>query len=319
MMPIELATDRPAGSDTAIIFAGDGSYARFALHAAAQIHALSPRLPFDICLAGNEMPSAPPAGLADLNLRRCAITTGGMFDGLRLDPGRSEIVYLRLALPAAFAAQYRRILYLDSDIFVESGDFSGLLDAEIGDRPIAAVRDNSQWRTPRRRPKQFRRLGLPGAPYFNAGVMLIDVARWLEQDITARAVALGRANRARMIRHDQNLLNAVLRGDWAELHPTWNWQFTHATDILAGFRSPNLIHFIGPRKPWGGKGGRVAPRYRRSFARFMAAHYPDEPRLEEVEPPGRDWMRKSIWRHFLSLERSMRYLDRFDHDHDVLT
>ncbi len=302
-----------------MIFAGDGSYARFALHAAAQIHALSPDRRFDICLAGNEMPAPPPGGLSGLNLRRCAIRTGGLFEGLRLDPGRSEIVYLRLALPSAFAAEYRRILYLDSDIFVESGDFSALLDVEIGDRPIAAVRDNSQWRTPGRRPKQFRRLGLPAAPYFNAGVMLIDLSRWLKRDVTGRAVALGRENRDRMIRHDQNLLNAVLRGHWAELHPTWNWQYTHATDILAGFRSPNVVHFIGPRKPWSGKGGRVAPRYRRSFARFLEDHYPEEPRLGEVDPPGRDWMRKSIWRHFLSLERSMRYLDRFAHEFDVLT
>ena len=46
--------------------------------------------------------------------------------------------------------------------------------ALLGRRPrrrtrSAAVRDNIQWRTPRRRPEQFRRLGLPAAPYFNSG------------------------------------------------------------------------------------------------------------------------------------------------------
>ncbi|SFH06995.1 Lipopolysaccharide biosynthesis protein, LPS:glycosyltransferase [Palleronia marisminoris] len=316
---LSVETSRPAGADTAIVFAGDGFYARAAMQVAQQIHALHPDRRFDICIAANDMPASPPESLAHLNLRRCAIRTNGLFDGLRLDSGRTEIVYLRLALPQAFRGEYRRILYLDSDIFVQGGGFGELLTADIAERAIAAVRDNSQARTPRRLPEQFRRLGIPHAGYFNAGVMLIDVSRWLDQDITGRAVAFGRQHRDKMIRHDQNLLNGVLQGDWAELHPTWNWQYTAATNMLAEMVSPRILHFIGPRKPWSKWGGRHPLRYRRAFAEFMVQHFPEQPALPEVAPPDEMWMRRSLAKHILSQHRTLRHIKRFSDEMTVLT
>ncbi|WP_375260782.1 glycosyltransferase family 8 protein [Palleronia sp.] len=316
---LSVEASRPAKADTAVVFAGDGFYARAAMQVAQQLHMLHPERRFDICIAANDMPAAPPQSLSHLDLRRCAITTGGMFDGLRLDPGRTEIVYLRLALPQALRGEYRRILYLDSDIFVQGAGFDELLALDIGDRAIAAVKDNSQARTPRRVPEQFRRLGIPHAPYFNAGVMLIDVDRWLKQDITGRTVAFGRQHRDKMIRHDQNLLNGVLQGDWAELHPTWNWQYTAATNMLAEMVSPRILHFIGPRKPWSSRGGRHPLRYRQAFADFMARHFPDQPALPAVAPPEEAWMRRSLAKHVLSQGRTLRHLRRFRNEMTVLT
>ena len=316
---VSIETSRAAGSDTAIVFAGDGFYARAAMQVAQQIDALNPDRRFDICIVANDMPEAPPDSLSHLNLRRCAIRTHGLFDGLRLDPGRTEIVYLRLALPQAFQGEYRRILYLDSDIFVQAAGFDALLTLDLGERAIAAVRDNAQARTPRRTPEQFRRLGIPHAAYFNAGVMLIDVDRWLDQDITGRAIAFGRQHRDQMIRHDQNLLNGVLQGDWAELHPTWNWQYTAATNMLAEMVSPRILHFIGPRKPWSNRGGRLPLRYRRSFADFMARHFPGEAPLPDVAPPDEAWMRRSLAKHVLSQHRMLRHMRRFPDEMTVLT
>lgn len=321
-MRVTLSADRPARADTAVIFAGDGTYARLALHAASQLRALHPHRSFDICLCDTSMPEAAPAGLADLGVRMCAVDPHGAFDGLRLDAGRKPVVYLRLALPQAFAGQYRRILYLDADIFIQRGDFAALLDVDMGNRPIAAVRDNSQWRTPNRRPRQFRRLGLPTAPYFNAGVMLIDVDRWRAADIAGRAIALGETNRDRMIRHDQNLLNSVLQGDWAELSPVWNWQYTRASNLIETMVGANLIHFIGPKKPWNHDGGELPLRFRRAFGQFLRAHFPaaeqvDGDGLAPVDNAG--WLRTSLWKHVLGLPKMRRYLGRFAHDLDVKT
>ena len=61
---------------------------------------------------------------------------------------------------------------------MQGGDFAALLGVDLGARVLGAVRDNMQWRTPSRRPEQFRRLRLPASPYFNAGVLLIDVERF---------------------------------------------------------------------------------------------------------------------------------------------
>jgi hypothetical protein len=312
------AESQPARHDRAVVFAADGAYARYALHAAAQIAALHPERDFDIVLCGLER-AAIPDGLAHLGVRSVALDPGDRLEGLRLDEGRTVVVYLRLLLAEAFARDYARLLYLDADIFVERGDFSALLSAELGARALAAVRDNMQWRRPGRRPEQFRRLGLPAAPYFNAGVMLIDAAAWRGARITERAVELGRRERARMIRHDQNLLNAVLQGDWAEMHPAWNWQYTRASNLFAGMMDPCILHFIGPRKPWAADAAQFPPRLARSFAAFDAAQFGLALAGDPPPRPDRRWLRKSLWRHWTGLGPTCDLLDRFEDELTILS
>ena len=200
-MEIGLACEGDQRSDTAIVFAADGNYLRFAAFAAAQIVALAPQRRFDVCLC-IPAEAAPVAGLDGLGARIARIDTGGVFAPLGRDSRRTEAAYLRLALPAAFAGAYRRLLYLDADVFVQGGDFAALLDVDIGPHPLAAVRDNIQWRTPGRRAESFRRLGLRAAPVFNSGVLLIDVAAFNAQEVLERCLAFGRqppagAHRAR--------------------------------------------------------------------------------------------------------------------------
>lgn len=319
-MAVTLQATTPHRAERAVVFACDGQYARFAMLAAQQIARLHPERDFDICMCFMEDEPEDPPGLRDLGVRHCRVATGDVFDGLRLDAGRTQVVYLRLALPAAFAGQYRRLLYLDGDIFVQGGDFSRLLDVDLGTHPVAAVRDNSQWRTPARRPRQFRRLGLPTAPYFNAGVMLIDVGAFNEAGVLERCVEVGRTNREVMIRHDQNLLNATLRGDWAELSPLWNWQYTWASRLYEAMEDANIVHFIGPKKPWNHDGGQFPRRFRRAYRDFMAAHYPDKPVGPDGKAPHEDpaFLRRMLVKHLLALGKTCRYLDRFDDDFTVI-
>lgn len=320
-MPIEVNSDNPSRFDKAVVFACDGTYARYALLAAEQIARLHPERDFDICLCSDE-DLVIPSGLAHHGFRVCRVATHGAFEGLRLDRGRTDVVYLRLALPAAFSGQYRRLLYLDSDIFVQGGDFGALLDVALGEKVLGAVRDNMQWRTPSRRPEQFRRLGLPQAPYFNAGVLLIDVERFNAADILDRCVAFGRKNRDQMIRHDQNLLNGTLQGDWAELSPVWNWQYTWASRFFEAMADPNIVHFIGPKKPWKHTGGEFPLRYRRAYRAFFAAHFPDAAPIGEdgLAPMANGtFLRRSLLKHLVSVGKMGRYLARFPDDLTVVT
>lgn len=315
-MGMTCTSDRPARHRRAVVFACDEGYLPYALFAISRIAALHPERDFDICLCTGVSPVEIPASLADLDIRLCQVDVGDMFDGLRLDPGRSPDVYLRLALPQALGADYDRILYLDSDIHVQGGDFSALLSVDLGGRPLGAVRDNTQWRTPSRRPAQFRVLGLPGARYFNAGVLLMDVPRYLEADLLARCVALGRAEAGRMIRHDQNLYNAVLQGDWAELSPAWNWQYTWASRFFEAMQTAHVVHFIGKRKPWKDAEGELPPRFAREMGAFLARHWPDRPPVPVGPGPAHDarLMRKHLLKHLVAAPAMARYLARFPDD-----
>jgi len=127
---IAASCDQPAAAEKAVVFACDGNYARFALFAAAQIDRLAPGRDFDICLCAME-PPVPAPSLEAARVRFCRIDTGGVFGAMKLDARRTEASYLRLALPAAFAGTYRRLLYLDADVFIQGGDFSRLLDLDL--------------------------------------------------------------------------------------------------------------------------------------------------------------------------------------------
>ncbi|CAN5664367.1 glycosyltransferase [soil metagenome] len=303
-----------AAAETAVVFACDADYAPFAAFAAAQIARLSPGRGFDIVIASMEG-LALPASLGWAGIRTCRIETAGAFAGLNLDRRRTESAYLRLALPQALAGDYRRLLYLDADVYVQGGDIAGLSSLDIGGRPLAAVRDNSQWRTPGRRPEQFRRLGLPGARYFNSGVMLIDVPAWRAARLTERCLDFAAEHQGRMIGHDQNLINCVLQGGWAELGPVWNWQYTWASRFFEAMVGANIVHFIGPRKPWRHTGGELPLKFRRAYRAFLAEHYPGlEPIAGDgVLPQANRWfLRKSLAKHLIATGPMCAYLDRFD-------
>jgi lipopolysaccharide biosynthesis glycosyltransferase len=311
---IPVLANRPARHRRAIAFCCDAGYLPFAVAAAEQIHRFAPQRDFDICIC-DIAPLELPASVEPLDIRSCGIDISGVFDGLRLDKGRTEVVYLRLAIPHAFADDYDTILYMDADIWVQGGDFSALLGLDLGDQVFGAVRDNIQWRTPSRRPEQFKRLGLKTAPYFNAGVLLMNVAAYLERDMLGACLTIGRDHRDQMIRHDQNLLNTVLQGDWAEISPSWNWQYTWASRLFEPMVCPNVVHFIGTRKPWKDDKAQFPPRFAAAFRESFARH--DWNWQVPVNPgpmTDRAQMRRMLAKHLFSLGKTSRYLARFPDD-----
>lgn len=320
-MAIRFEASDPARSDTAVVFACDGRYLPYALFAADRLAALDPARGFDICICALGEDLAVPASLAPLRLRVGRVETGGALAGLRVDARRSEAAYLRLALPAAFAGSYRRLLYLDADVFPQGGDWRALLGLDLGGRAIGAVRDNLQWRAPHRRPKQLRALGLGAAPYLNSGLLLIDVPAFIGQRVFERCLALAAARPEAMVGLDQELLNAVLHGDWAELSPRWNWQYTRATMLFEAMETAHLVHFIGAKKPWGHKGGALPPKFRDAYNAFFAAHLPELVSPGAALPPhgNPNYLRGVLWRHLIAVGRMSAYLSRFPSDLTVLS
>ena len=181
-----------------------------------QIATLSPERDFDICICSFDRLELPKS-LDHLGVRLCQIEAEAAFDGMGRDQRQTVSAYLRLALPDAFADDYDRILYLDSDIFVQGGDLAALLSIDMKGRPIAAVRDNPQWRTPNRRPAELRALGLAAAPYFNSGVLLIETRPWLDANTLGRAQSVGQTQADKLVHKDQTLLNVVFHQNWAEM------------------------------------------------------------------------------------------------------
>jgi lipopolysaccharide biosynthesis glycosyltransferase len=166
----------------------------------------------------------------------------------------SKAAYLRLRLPHLLPASVSRVLYLDVDVLCV-GPLDDLFTLDLGDAVIGAVRDPYQQR-------MCDMFGLPGledgvvpdpqAPYFNSGMLLMDVAAWRDFGVTARSLEYVERYREQTALMDQDALNAVLTGRWLRLDKRWNHMRSPRLEPAVGGRldEARIIHTIGPDKLW---------------------------------------------------------------------
>ncbi len=152
--------------------------------------------------------------------------------------------YLRLLIPYFIPKHVKKIIFMDVDMIMLE-DISILWNVEIGNYTIGAASDTIGpiTKTIGDGIKNYRELGLdPIQKYFNAGVQIINIDKWLEQDITNKTFDAINNNKKYANLGDQYGLNIALIGNWFELDRLWNC-FSVNTDI-----NPKLIHYFH-RKP----------------------------------------------------------------------
>ncbi|SEB09258.1 glycosyltransferase family 8 protein [Pedobacter hartonius] len=147
--------------------------------------------------------------------------------------------YLRLFAPYALPPDVERLIYLDVDTIVMK-DISLLWNADLNGCTIGAVLDvgktvDCAWGGI----PNYKDLGLlPSTKYFNAGIMLIDVIRWREEEISKKVIDALRTYAEHVVLVDQYGLNVVFANRWQELDPRWNWFATFQHD------DPFIIHYL---------------------------------------------------------------------------
>lgn len=246
-----------------IAFAADRAYLP---HAAAMVRSVLAHVaPEDVRLHLLHHPALAPADLHRLELMVTdlggSLTCHGIDDsrlaGLPATGRISAVMWYRIFLPDLLPAA-ARALYLDCDI-VAADDLTPLAHVDLDGRAVGAVHN-----VPYGGADDATRVGLdPMARYFNSGVLVMDLDRWREREITNRLVAFALAEADRLVFPDQDALNVVLGDDRAVLDPRWNCQNTlfhspeagevfGAAAVRAACASPALVHFEGPAlaKPW---------------------------------------------------------------------
>jgi lipopolysaccharide biosynthesis glycosyltransferase len=162
--------------------------------------------------------------------------------------------YDRLMLAELLPASADRAIWLDCDLLVLH-DIGRLWEMDLAGRHLLAVPDPLV-------PSVASRLGVaghvelgipPDAPYFNAGVMLVDTSLWRRDDVRGRCLAYLERFRERVFFLEQEALNAVLAGRWSALEVRWNRSASVDRLHLGGEASdpdPYILHFSGSLKPW---------------------------------------------------------------------
>ena len=178
----------------------------------------------------------------------------------------TSATYFSLLVPDAVPERYGKAIYLDSDVQVEA-DLAELWRTPVGDRAVLAVQDYLiPYLSCPGGPANHRELGLaPALPYFNAGVLVFNLARWRSEGISEQIFHYLRRHEKELTFRDQEGLNAVLAGDAGLLDPKWNvpssllwferWADSPFKEQIRPVREdllrrPGIWHFIGPSKPW---------------------------------------------------------------------
>ncbi len=314
-----LSQTAPARFDKSVVLIADARYLPFALFTADMIDSHHPARDFDICLiTPGPIPDHPL--IVRTGLRVLSVTMPEASEQLHTDDRFSAAAYLRLLVPPLLAEDYRRLLYMDGDMLLLRGDLSALLEADIGPHPLGAVRDDCQLRKPDRLPKDMAALGLEHFRYLNSGLLLIDVARYVEGEIGPRAMALATQNAAQMKYHDQTALNGVLRGGWAELPLVWNFQFCQKTLYFAVHFNPAILHFITSEKPWSGGHGIYPHWILARYRRFFRAHFPEIYQQMQALPAPEARVKTHVavlLHHAANFGKFIRNARRFKDDWDI--
>jgi lipopolysaccharide biosynthesis glycosyltransferase len=167
------------------------------------------------------------------------------------------------------AQEFARALYLDSDMLVLSA-LAPLIDVDLHGRTAAAVINYPPMDVVRIAIPRSRRGTVDGdAPYFNAGVLLVDPARWAQLSVGQRSRAFLRQFPTTRL-FDQDALNIALIDDWHALEKEWNTPAgpIDMAPIFGGLAAlhrgmsdtmrewqvaqarPRILHFTGHPKPW---------------------------------------------------------------------
>jgi len=184
-------------------------------------------------------------------------------------------VYHKLIIPDFIPYQVNKLVYLDTDTLVLT-DIRSLYRHNVSNNVLLGVQEYPA-------PLISQTKSITGLLdiidfpderyYYNSGVLVIDLDRWRETNVTRRSIRLLLDHYDRLTVDDQDALNGTIIDEWGTLAPSWNAQINCLVDEnktikyrdLIGspthedlFEAPFIIHFNHHPKP-------VNPAYRGPF------------------------------------------------------
>ena len=183
-----------------------------------------------------------------------------------------NVIWAKTMIPQYISG---RVLYLDSDTLVK-GDLRPLLEMDLGNKVIAAVREHYIIARIRENP-EFSRTSplcrimdpLAAVDNFNTGVMLMDCDKIRNHEDFKNGIIgfdylVNYKKYENLNAHDLNdqyIYNFVFKGDVAFIGPEWNCRWGRLLrtrsvqrkvlkpEQIQPFQRTKIIHFIG-KKPW---------------------------------------------------------------------
>ena len=173
----------------------------------------------------------------------------------------SRASYFRLDIANILDENIEKIIYLDCDLLVYD-DIEKMWQLDMGGKPVAATCDLGIMASARVRKQKNKFIGLPfDAPYFNAGVLIMDLKKWRDGNYAEAIIALATQNK--YPNHDQDALNKFFMNNWQEIPLRWDvippvfnlfFKILTKPDLrkkaIEAKLNPAIFHYAGGYKPW---------------------------------------------------------------------
>lgn len=215
-------------------------------------------------------------------------------------------MYFRFLLPELLP-DTSKVLYLDCDIMVRR-DLNELFDTKLTEYASGVVLDQQCDDI-----QIINRLHLT-TPYFNSGVMLMNLDEWRQKDYTNRLLAFIENNPDKCEYPDQDALNCIIGGHVRLLNPSYNLQemwltmmdyarfhFSRHDDLEHSKQNPHIIHFCVGDKPWYNE---CKNPYRKEYLSYAVKH-------DFIVFKTRNHYSKLYYRFEAEIQRLRRWQQRF--------
>lgn len=173
----------------------------------------------------------------------------------------SRASYFRLDIANILDESIEKIIYLDCDLLVYD-DIEKMWQLDMGGKPVAATCDLGIMASARVRKQKNKFIGLPfDTPYFNAGVLIMDLKKWRDGNYAEAIIALATQNK--YPNHDQDALNKFFMNNWQEIPLRWDvippvfnlfLKIVTKPDLrkkaIEAKLNPAIFHYAGGYKPW---------------------------------------------------------------------
>jgi lipopolysaccharide biosynthesis glycosyltransferase len=204
-----------------VAVATDANYCQHAAVTLASLLHNNRRLSFRVFIAVTE-PLGAAGALISATVSQFGNATVEFVDfsqdllpNLHLSHHISLASYVRLWLTTRLPADVGRLLYLDSDVVVCS-DISSLWGVDLEGNYLAAVPDL---------PYSHENIGFANDDrYFNAGILIIDVQKWVRENLAQQLVNYALSKGSQLTYWDQDVLNACCKNRVLFLDLKWNFQ-----------------------------------------------------------------------------------------------
>ena len=172
-------------------------------------------------------------------------------------------IMLRLFVGEVLSDDIDRILYLDCDTVVLNSVYD-LWNTNLNSNIIGAVYEPTIYK----KVKDSIDLN-EDDPYFNSGVLLIDLNKWKNGNIQSKLLDFYKKKNGKLFASDQDLINGVLKGNIQYLSPKYNF-FTNFyyfpykelvkqsplysnisyEEFKTSKANPTILHYLGDERPW---------------------------------------------------------------------